>query len=214
MDNLLFKSLLNFNFVRMLLELVIYSQHSKGSTRFKKNVKNKSTMQKIIYLTLFFLLNLTAQAQFLMDVPVSRNGMPLKHATAGGFNLPQFSEVDLNNDGTKDLLVYDRWAQIASTFINNGTPNQVDYVYAPEYMKRFPQDTRNFMLMRDYNCDGIEDIFFFNVPYGTSGGVGVWEGSYDANDTIQFVEVAGILKYDFKPLGRQYICIQSRFASY
>lgn len=158
-------------------------------------------MQRIIYLTTFLLISLTIQAQYLMDVPVSRNGIPLKHATAGGLNLPQFSEVDLNNDGIKDLLVYDRWAQVASTFINNGTANQVDYVYAPAYMKRFPQDTRNFMLMRDYNRDGIEDIFFFNVPYGTSGGVGVWKGSYDINDTIQFVEAASILKYDFNPWG-------------
>ena len=141
--------------------------------------------------------SLTAQNKYPMDVPMSRDGISLKNAAAGGFNLPQFSPVDLNNDGVKDLLVYDRWGQIASTFINNGTPNQVDYVYAPAYMKRFPQKTINFMLMRDYNCDGIEDIFFFNVPYGTSGGVGVWEGSYDANDTIQFVEVVDMLASDF-----------------
>lgn len=147
------------------------------------------------FFLILFSISLNAQNQYLMDVPMSRNSVPLKNAAAGGLNLPQFSPVDLNNDGIKDLLVYDRWGKIALTFINNGTPNQVDYVYAPAYMRRFPQKSINFMLMRDYNCDGIEDIFFYNRPFGTSGGIGVWEGSYDANDTIQFVEVADILSF-------------------
>ena len=105
-----------------------------------------------------------------IDFPVQVNGSTLRNAWAGGLNLPQFSPVDLNNDGIDDLLVYDKEAQAVTTYINQGTPGQVDYDFAPEYIDRFPVNIENVMLLRDYNCDGIVDIFayiiyFTNVSY-------------------------------------------------
>ncbi len=128
--------------------------------------------------------------------PLTENGKTYAMPWAGGMNLPQFSEVDLNNDGIMDLVSYDREGDVASTFINGGTAGLVDYDYAPEYMSRMPEEALNFMLFRDYNCDGIQDIFGMHDLLGYGIVLTVWKGSYDVNDTIQFVRVKDQLKYD------------------
>ena len=38
------------------------------------------------------------------DIPVSANGNLLRSAWAGGLNSPQFSSIDLHNDGILDLV--------------------------------------------------------------------------------------------------------------
>lgn len=108
-------------------------------------------------------------------------------AWAGGLNNPQFSEADLNNDGELDLVVFNR-ANILDgdkllTFIFNGT----GYEYAPEYEINFPTTELDsprieyWMLMSDFDCDGIEDIYAC-----TPGYIQFYKGSYDANNKIDF----------------------------
>lgn len=136
-----------------------------------------------------------AQYDYL-DVPIIKNNQTSPVGLAGGLNTPQFSAVDLNNDGIKDLLVYDRSSHIALTFLNNGTSNQVDYEYAPSYQSRFPQNSEKYMLLRDYNGDGIEDLFYFERSAAApSGGVALLEGSYDASNKIQFTTVDSALLF-------------------
>jgi hypothetical protein len=149
----------------------------------------------LLFILLLWLGTLSAQYT-PMDIPLVKNGTTLRNAWAGGLNLPQFSPVDLNNDGIKDLVAFDRDGRIATAFINSGTPGVVDYDYAPAYTKRIPKDIQNFMLFRDYNCDGIEDIFGMYSVYGQGLGVAVWKGSYDANDTIQYTLVKDVIRYD------------------
>lgn len=136
-------------------------------------------------------------AQYIpLDIPVSVQGRLLRNPWAGGLNLPQFSPVDLNNDNIDDIVVYDREGRVASTFINKGTAGQVDYDYAPEYMKYLPQrEVRNFMLFRDYNCDGIADIFGMYEVFGRGLGVAIWKGSYH-QDTIRYERVIDELSYN------------------
>ncbi|MDX5321096.1 MAG: VCBS repeat-containing protein, partial [Bacteroidota bacterium] len=85
----------------------------------------------------------------------------------GGFVAPQFSEIDLNNDGVKDLFVFDRSGNKVLTFINEGKAGQVSYVHAPKYEFAFPA-LRNWVLLRDYNCDGKEDIFSGSIQHGVT----------------------------------------------
>lgn len=89
---------------------------------------------------------------------LKQNGDTLVNAWAGGFNSVQFSEIDLNLDGIKDLFVFDRAGNRISTFINEGTPNMVSYKYDPFYIQFFPRDLEKWVLLRDYNCDGAIDI--------------------------------------------------------
>jgi len=153
------------------------------------------------YLYLLFIavtVSLTANAQALKykNIPVIQGIDTLLYAWAGGLNTPQFSEIDLNNDGIKDLIAYDRTAQIVLTFLNEGIAGQVSYKFAPEYQPSFPQNVRNFMLARDYDCDGIEDLFYFNQPPFSSGGIAVMRGSYGADNKIKFTAVSPLLRYN------------------
>ena len=162
-------------------------------------------MKVLILLILIFTITSLAAQYTPMDIPLVKNGTSLRNAWAGGLNLPQFSEVDLNNDGIKDLVAYDREGHVASTFINKGTPGLVDYDFVPAYMRRLPQvNTLNFMLLRDYNCDGIEDVFVYNSDINGRG-IAVWEASYDANDTIVYTLITPELEYylkDGNPFGQ------------
>lgn len=82
-----------------------------------------------------------------------------KFSTVGGFENPQFSEIDLDGDGVKDLFVFDRKFDVTRTFLFNTVDST--YTYNPEFEHLFPRDLENFALLRDVNCDGFEDIFTF-----------------------------------------------------
>lgn len=135
------------------------------------------------------LLTIQTNAQLLYNLPVDfvENGQTLTLGDFGGFNNPQFSAADLNNDGIDDLVVFEKTDNRFFTFINGGTPNTVDYTYAPEYMENFPLATR-WALMRDYNCDGIMDLF--GRPTDPVDGIRVWRGSYNANNELTFTQVS------------------------
>src|ERR1051326_5115475 len=81
------------------------------------------------------------------------NNVQLKNPWAGGHNFVQMSATDLNFDGIKDLVVFDRTGYQGedkiTTYINMGTPNQVAYVYALQYEKKFPQ-LHDWMFLIDY----------------------------------------------------------------
>lgn len=86
----------------------------------------------------------------------------------GGFISPQFSNIDLNGDGTKDLFVFDRSGNGVMTFLrSNGGPTP--WVHAPDYQMAFPV-MHSWALLVDYNGDGKEDLFTAADPnlYGQS----------------------------------------------
>ncbi|MEO5643453.1 MAG: T9SS type A sorting domain-containing protein [Bacteroidia bacterium] len=113
---------------------------------------------------LFIAAFLSAQTQFIRkdSIPVYANNQQLNYAWTGGINSAQFSDIDLNQDGIMDLFVFDRNGNKISTFLNTGTPNQVAYVAAMQYVTQFPR-MHDWVLLRDYNCDGKMDIFTSNA---------------------------------------------------
>jgi hypothetical protein len=97
-------------------------------------------------------------------------------ALAGGLQCPQFSPYDLNADGKKDLVVYDKIDGSIITFINKGAVGEVKYDLDMRYAEYFPKFSAGaWMLMRDFNQDGYEDIFttngivYKNISYTTPG---------------------------------------------
>ena len=146
--------------------------------------------RRLFVLKLIALVCLTgihsAQAQYRFErintVPVSENNKVFKYPWLGGLNNPQFSAVDLNNNGIKDLVIFDKTGNYLMTFINNGTPGKVDYVYAPEYREGFPP-LRFWLLMDDFNCDGIEDIYT-SLPARINYYTGRYEGGKLTFDSV------------------------------
>ncbi len=117
---------------------------------------------KVILMAIFVFLCQTGYTQFdyfRIDIfPVTIDAKEIRNPWAGGFIGCQFSAVDLNMDGVKDLFVFDRAGDKIITFINKGTPNVVDYVHAPEYQALFPK-LKYWAVLVDYDCDGKEDLF-------------------------------------------------------
>ncbi len=135
-------------------------------------------------LILFFLYSMAIRGQAVcheyslvknFSIPVQDNsGTAYKHAWAGGLNSCQFSATDMNSDGIRDLFVFDRLRNKKLTFINNGTPDAIDYVYSPEYESKFPA-IHDWAMLIDYNCDGKEDIFTYSI-----GGIAVYKNVSDS----------------------------------
>lgn len=101
-----------------------------------------------------------AAAQFTYSVdqsiPVTdKDGQSLLNPWAGGLNAAQFSTIHLNEDGKEDLVLFDRTSNHVLTFVNQN--NQ--WKYAPQYEALFPEEITNWMLLKDFDCDGKKDIF-------------------------------------------------------
>ncbi len=152
----------------------------------------KSTLIFLLINWYFFISSTaTAQGKYIPDtsVHVSSSGTNLKNPWVGGFNAPIFSEIDLNGDGIKDLFVFDKEGNRISTYVNNGTPNTVDYVYAPEYKSKFPQGLHDWVLLKDFDCDGKEDIFTYTYLVGMA----VYRNDYTSQNGLKFTLVYDLI---------------------
>jgi uncharacterized protein (DUF2141 family) len=133
------------------------------------------------------------------SVPVSDGSQLLSMAWGGGMNMLEYSEIDLDQDGIKDLFVFDRSGAKITTYINTGTPNLVSYVLAPQYVYSFPV-LRDWALLRDYNCDGKEDIFTCTVA-----GFRIYKNTSTLAGGLQFQLVNPLVHTDRSPNSSHYI---------
>ncbi|MGE0589983.1 MAG: FG-GAP-like repeat-containing protein [Cyclobacteriaceae bacterium] len=111
----------------------------------------------LVYLSLSLPLHAWSQFTYVSDqsIPVEADGKQLALPWAGGLNSTQFNTMDLDQDGDKDLVIFDRASNKVATFLNSSG----QYLYHPEYEPLFPKEITRWLLIRDYNCDGLEDIF-------------------------------------------------------
>lgn len=102
----------------------------------------------------------------------------MKNPWVGGLNAPQFNEMDLDNNGTHDLIVFDRTGNKLLTFRkeNSGT----GYTYKPEWESYFPP-IRNWLIIQDYNNDGLADLFT-----GVGNGIQIYKGLSSASGAPVF----------------------------
>jgi hypothetical protein len=111
-------------------------------------IKNASVAQNVYF-------SLSNSVKFL-----NRNNVDtLKFPFVGGFQKPQFNKMDLNNDGVKDLIVFDAIGNKIITYLwkNNA------WSHAPEFENSFPPLSQWLKLI-DNNNDGKEDIFTATGP--------------------------------------------------
>jgi hypothetical protein len=105
-------------------------------------------------------INISAQDSFsFINTPlkfkVGANNLDT-NATVGGLNSPQFGTMDLNQDGKKDLVIFDKAQNKFFTFLNNGQSTN-SYKYEPYFETFFP-NIEKVMLLRDYDRDGKKDL--------------------------------------------------------
>jgi hypothetical protein len=114
------------------------------------------------------------------SIKVFQAGVQRQLAFCGGFNAPQFAQADLNNDGLKDLVVFEWGENLTRTFLNKGTATAAHYMYAPDYAKNFPP-CNDYLKLEDYNRDGIADLI-----HKGGGGFEIWKGYYNAQGQLSF----------------------------
>jgi len=144
-------------------------------------------MRKYCLCALLALQPFLSFGQFLFNkqtnIPLTDGAKTLLYPWAGGLNNPQFSAADLDNDDTLDLVIFDRTGNKVITFINHGTAGMVDYEYRPEYEPAFSK-FHQWMLMRDFDCDGIDDVFTYEI-----GAIDYYKGRFDTANRLVFDSV-------------------------
>jgi len=167
-------------------------------------------MKYILLVELFlFPVLMFAQPTRLMVPFESSTGDVYEYALAGGLTNPQFSEIDLDGDGIQDLVYFDRVGFTIVPFINGGTANTVDYTFAPEYAYRFPK-VENWMLLRDYNCDNLEDLFAYKYDNLTGRvSITVYKASRDIENKIQFSLAKNSIEYTLRGYNQSYNLLNS-----
>ncbi|MCE3258414.1 MAG: hypothetical protein K0S12_55 [Bacteroidetes bacterium] len=109
-------------------------------------------------------------------ITVIENNYVQKMPWGNGLNYSNFSNIDLNNDGKKDLVAFDKLNQFGvgrfRCFIKTGNAGQETYTVNTQYSYYFPQNITNWAILLDYNADGKEDIFC-----SASGGIMVYKNT-------------------------------------
>jgi len=117
---------------------------------------------RVIYCLVLISISWTMSAQSFYrnaNIDVTAFGEFNADPWAGGLNSCQISTFDANLDGVKDLFIFDRNGGKISVYINTSSePGTYNYRYTQEYNDAFPPNLRNWVLLRDMNCDGREDI--------------------------------------------------------
>ncbi len=155
-----------------------------------------SATQKLLVFLVFFGMIETFHGQQIIfeeidSVYILKNTDTLTFGFAGGINTAQYSSIDLNMDNTPDLVIFDRSGNKIIPFVNVGSAGQLKYKYAPQYVNHFPK-IENWMLLRDYNCDGKMDIFA-----SSSGGIKVYKNTSVNN--LSFQLVTSLLYSNYQP---------------
>lgn len=144
-------------------------------------------------------LSLDAQEVDVADIIVEgASNAILELPFAGGLRSPQFSTADLNLDGIEDIVVYDKDGRSIIPLIRESDGS---LKFDPSFRSIFP-DIPSWMLMRDFNGDGIKDIFCSPTTVGLPG-IEVHKGVV-VDDALTF-ELVKFPTFDFDilfvPLG-------------
>lgn len=107
-------------------------------------------------------------------------GRVLPLAWFGGLNAPQPQSADLDGDGHEDLYLFDKAGQISLSLRSRGNG---DYRIDPDLVEFFPDDLREWVLLRDFDQDGAADIFTYAPAVD---GIRVFRGSRRADGRLSF----------------------------
>ena len=112
------------------------------------------------------------------------DGATRRHLAVGGYNNVEVSSADLRNTGRpSDYYVFDRAGDVHTALAPDG---QGGYVDLTALTSEWPRASF-ISLLRDYNRDGVPDLFVSSAAGGREG-LWVYTGSRDG-DRIRFTQV-------------------------
>ncbi|MBL7942532.1 MAG: VCBS repeat-containing protein, partial [Flavobacteriales bacterium] len=154
-------------------------------------------MKPFSFILLAVSLSATLHAQVDLErsteIPVTIGEALLPNPWAGGFNSVQVSTIDVNLDGKEDLFLFDRIGNRVLIFVNVGEePGDILYQHTYDYNAAFPPELKNWVLLRDYDCDGKKDIFS-NI----SSGIRIYHNISTEENGLQFEQVEDLLPADY-----------------
>ena len=94
------------------------------------------------------------------NILVHTGNEPLPLAWTGGMSSVAFFNIDLDLDGTDDLLAFEKHGNRLLPFLRQGQ----QWIYVPEFRHCFPE-LHDWIILKDYDNDGKKDIF----TYGLAG---------------------------------------------
>ncbi len=117
---------------------------------------------------------------------ITKGGVAQTLLQLGGLNNPQMSEVDVDGDGQLDLYFFDRAGDV---HVAVGYAGRVasDFVDKSSFVRDWPA-AQNFVLLRDFDADGVADMFTSGSETGREG-ILVYKG-FRQNGRLQFSPVA------------------------
>lgn len=156
-------------------------------------------MTRILLLSLFATISCSTIAQFDLQrydqIPVTIDGEQIRNPWVGGHNFCQFSNIDLDQDGTQDLFAFDRTGNWVTCYIQEGAIGETDLVHTTEFDSVYPfPELHDWVLMVDYNCDGKQDIYTYSV-----GGIAVYKNTSNLMDGLQFELVEDLVYSNYVP---------------
>jgi len=147
---------------------------------------------KSVLLTVILLLSISVKSQsqrvaeWDFTTPVSQGDDPLTLAWVGGLNAVQYNNIRLNNDEQDDLLLFDRTSNTLHPFLRQNNR----WVYAPEYAPLFPSSLQSWVLLKDYDQDGDQDLFTASGGRGIS----VYQNNRDNGNELGWTLVTETLR--------------------
>lgn len=164
-------------------------------------------MKKVLFVCFVLFTSSVAFGQLAFErddsIEVIKDGEPLLNPWAGGFNSPQFSKIDLYASGNDDLFVFDRIGHRIMLFHNTAEVNETPvYKHIYDLVDVFPE-MQNWALMRDYNGDGLMDIFTSH-----QSGIRVYKNTGDFGPFFEMASPLIQSTYDFgNPFEASIYCI-------
>jgi hypothetical protein len=161
-----------------------------------KIMLQKTTNKALLLIAFVFSFHFS-QAQYF-DLGFERNdsiqvlkpdGSSYSDPWAGGLNSCQFFELDLDLNGTNDLIVFDKHGNKCLPFLRFNDCGHTGYYFAPQYVDLLPKFV-SWVNSFDYDLDGNKDVLTY-----TLGGVKVYKNTSDL--IFQLREVKPRLTSDY-----------------
>jgi hypothetical protein len=92
-------------------------------------------------------------------LPFIENGKVKKDPFMGGLNRTSISQYDFNNDGFLDLYIFDDQSNKSIIMLNDKKAGKAEYTSSTAYEHWFPKDMKDWAFLKDFNCDGVPDLF-------------------------------------------------------